>query len=252
MLGEGSYRELKVVDIAREAGTSPATFYQYFADVESAVVVLAEEMAARGKRFGDHVRTSTWRGRSGYAAAEALVDDVISFWEENRAVLRVVDLATDEGDGRFANVRTRLLNDLNNALAEAIGEMQAGGRIPADVDPQAPAGVLVSMLVHVAAHRYGFDVLLDAAAYAPASPASAWSTDAPSWTMRLNARTMAGVSEHCQMLRPKVMPAAPAWTTPSAMRSTSASDSRRGPPAATTSAGAATSTTLAKDSAEPV
>jgi len=157
MLASGSYRELKVVDIAREAGTSPATFYQYFADVESAVVVLAEEMAARGKRFGDHVRTSTWRGRSGYAAAEALVDDVISFWEENRAVLRVVDLATDEGDGRFANVRTRLLNDLNNALAEAIGEMQAGGRIPADVDPQAPAGVLVSMLVHVAAHRYGFE-----------------------------------------------------------------------------------------------
>ena len=43
-----SYRELKVVDIAREAGTSPATFYQYFADVESAVVVLAEEMVGRG------------------------------------------------------------------------------------------------------------------------------------------------------------------------------------------------------------
>ena len=39
MLGSGPYRELKVVDIARAAGTSPATFYQYFADVESAVVV---------------------------------------------------------------------------------------------------------------------------------------------------------------------------------------------------------------------
>lgn len=157
MLGSGAYRELKVVDIAREAGTSPATFYQYFADVESAVVVLAEEMAAQGKRFGDHVRASTWRGRRGYAAAEALVDEVIVFWEEHRAVLRVVDLATDEGDGRFANVRTRLLNDMNNALAEAIGEMQAGGKLPTDVDPLATAGVLVAMLVHVSAHRYGFE-----------------------------------------------------------------------------------------------
>jgi AcrR family transcriptional regulator len=157
MLGSGAYRELKVVDIAREAGTSPATFYQYFADVESAVVVLAEEMAAQGKRFGDHVRSSPWRGRRGYAAAEALVDEVIAFWDEHKAVLRVVDLATDEGDGRFANVRTRLLNDMNNALAEAIGEMQAGGKLPADVDPQASAGVLVAMLVHVAAHRYGFE-----------------------------------------------------------------------------------------------
>lgn len=157
MLGSGAYRELKVVDIAREAGTSPATFYQYFADVESAVVVLAEEMAAQGKRFGDHVRASQWRGRRGYAAAEELVDEVIAFWEEHRAVLRVVDLATDEGDGRFANVRTRLLNDMNNALAEAIGEMQAGGRVPGDVDSHAVAGVLVSMLVHVAAHRYGFE-----------------------------------------------------------------------------------------------
>lgn len=157
MLGAGSYRELKVVDIAREAGTSPATFYQYFADVESAVVVLAEDMAAQGKRFGDHVRTSTWRGKKGYAAAEALVDEVIGFWEEHRSVLRVVDLATDEGDARFANVRTRLLNDLNNALAEAIADMKASGRLPDDVEPHATAGVLVSMLVHVAAHRYGFE-----------------------------------------------------------------------------------------------
>lgn len=37
MLRTTSYRDLKVVDIAREAGTSPATFYQYFPDVESAI-----------------------------------------------------------------------------------------------------------------------------------------------------------------------------------------------------------------------
>jgi AcrR family transcriptional regulator len=40
------YRDVKVVDIAREAGTSPATFYQYFSDVEEAVLAIADEMAS--------------------------------------------------------------------------------------------------------------------------------------------------------------------------------------------------------------
>jgi AcrR family transcriptional regulator len=48
LLTTTSYRDVKVIDIAREAGTSPATFYQYFADVEGAVLVLAEEMARSG------------------------------------------------------------------------------------------------------------------------------------------------------------------------------------------------------------
>src|SRR5262245_41368557 len=37
-------RDLRVVDIAREVGTSPATFYQYFRDVEEAVLALAAEV----------------------------------------------------------------------------------------------------------------------------------------------------------------------------------------------------------------
>ena len=41
LLEEGTYRELTVVDIARHAGTSPATFYQYFSAAEDAVLALA-------------------------------------------------------------------------------------------------------------------------------------------------------------------------------------------------------------------
>jgi len=157
MLRTTSYRDLKVVDIAREAGTSPATFYQYFPDVEAAIVVLAEEMALEGRIFGEQVRAATWKGRVGYDACVDLADQFIRFWDEHQPVLRVVDLATEEGDGRFANVRTHLLNDLYNALASAISEMKAAGRHPDDLDPMATAGVLVSMLAHVAAHRYGFE-----------------------------------------------------------------------------------------------
>src|SRR5690606_17909694 len=50
MLATTSYRDLKVVDVARVAGTSPATFYQYFPQVEAAVLALAEELAGEGGR----------------------------------------------------------------------------------------------------------------------------------------------------------------------------------------------------------
>ena len=158
LLRSSSYRDLKVVDIAREAGTSPATFYQYFPDVEAAILVLADEMVTTGvERFAEVVAANSWKGRSGYETAEALADAVLTFWAENQPVLRVVDLATDEGDGRFANVRTRLLNDLNNSLAAAARDHQKTGKGQADVDPNAVAGVLVAMLAHVAAHRLGFE-----------------------------------------------------------------------------------------------
>jgi AcrR family transcriptional regulator len=158
MLRTTSYRDLKVVDIAREAGTSPATFYQYFPDVESAILVLADEMVASGvERFADVVLANPWRGKAGYDGAEALADAMLEFWDQHLPVLRVVDLATDEGDGRFANVRTRLLNDLNNALAAAVREQQRTGKGQPGLDPEAVAGVLVAMLAHVSAHRLGFE-----------------------------------------------------------------------------------------------
>ena len=157
MLKATSYRDLKVVDIARAARTSPATFYQYFPDVEAAVLVLAEEMITHGARFPVLVRRGRWRGRAGWATACELVDGFLAFWEEHRSVLRVVDLATAEGDARFHNVRTRLLNGLTVALREAIEQRTAGRPTAGEGDPMATAGVLVAMLAHVAAHRYGFE-----------------------------------------------------------------------------------------------
>ena len=47
-VGDGPYRDLKVVDISRRADTSPATFYQYFPDVETAVLALIDELTDAG------------------------------------------------------------------------------------------------------------------------------------------------------------------------------------------------------------
>ena len=62
MLTTTSYRDVKVIDIAREAGTSPATFYQYFADVEAAILVLAEEMAQQGHHLTEIITDGSWAG----------------------------------------------------------------------------------------------------------------------------------------------------------------------------------------------
>lgn len=158
MLSDTSFRDLKVVDIAREAGTSPATFYQYFPDVEAAILALAEEMAISGSaRLTAIVRGGSWRGKTGFATSRAIADAYVDFWDEHFGLMRVIDLTSEEGDQRFRAIRTRLLNEFTVALSEVIvGEKQAG-RVPSDVDPMATAGVLVSMLAHVAAHRYGFE-----------------------------------------------------------------------------------------------
>ncbi len=157
MLTTTSYRDVKVIDIAREAGTSPATFYQYFADVEAAILVLAEEMAQQGQHLTEIITDGSWTGGDAFTTSLELVDAFLSFWDDHRPVLRVVDLATDEGDGRFQKIRVRLLNDITKALADVTRRAQSGGGLPKGLDPMAVAGTLVSMLAHTAAHQYGFE-----------------------------------------------------------------------------------------------
>jgi AcrR family transcriptional regulator len=158
MLEATSYRDLKVVDIARDAGTSPATFYQYFPDVEAAILVLAEDMGREGQQLAALVREHPWRGKAGFATSLGLVDGFLDFWETYRSVLRVVELATLEGDQRFRKIRSSMLNELTKALAEQVTAFARDDRHPAyGDDPMATAGVLVAMLAHVAAHRYGFE-----------------------------------------------------------------------------------------------
>lgn len=155
LLESSTYRDLKVVDIARDAGTSPATFYQYFADVEDAVLAIADEMASTvGPDLATRIVGRTWSGEGAWQASLDIADGFIELWDRDRPVLRVIDLATDEGDARFRNVRTRLLGAPAEAFVEVLQSRDpSASRSKALSD----AGVLVSMLAHVAAHRDGLE-----------------------------------------------------------------------------------------------
>ncbi|GHG81038.1 TetR family transcriptional regulator [Streptomyces griseocarneus] len=156
MLSSSPYRDVKVIDVARRAGTSPATFYQYFPDVEGAVLELAEEMAKEGASLTEFVAGRSWVGRSGWQAAEELVDGFLAFWRKHDAILRVVDLGAAEGDKRFYKIRMKILNAVTNSLTDSVKELQAKNKVDKDVNPAAVAGALVAMLAAVASHQKGF------------------------------------------------------------------------------------------------
>ena len=156
MLSSSPYRDVKVIDVARKAGTSPATFYQYFPDVEGAVLEIAEQMATEGGQLTALLEGRSWVGKAGWQTAQELVDGFLEFWRRNDAILRVVDLGAAEGDKRFYKIRMKILNSVNNSLADSVAELQSKGKVDKDVNPAAVAGSLVAMLAAVASHQKGF------------------------------------------------------------------------------------------------
>jgi len=160
LLSTTPWRSVKVIDIARRAGTSPATFYQYFENVEQAIGVLAEGLVEEAAELAELVE-GDWSPAGSWERALAVTEGFLQYWESNRAVFRVVDLATEEGDAELRGVRVRALNAVTVALARAIATQSPGPRSsttsPAGSDPMAAAGALVAMYASVAAHRYGFE-----------------------------------------------------------------------------------------------
>ncbi|MEW1892905.1 TetR family transcriptional regulator [Streptomyces sp. NPDC048567] len=156
MLSSSPYRDVKVIDVARKAGTSPATFYQYFPDVEGAVLELAEDVAREGAGLTELVSGRSWVGKAGWQTSEQLVEGFLDFWRRNDAILRVIDLGAAEGDKRFNKIRMKVLNSVTGSLTESVKELQSKGKVDKDISAAAMAGSLVVMLAGVASHQKGF------------------------------------------------------------------------------------------------
>src|SRR6188508_3393621 len=92
LLETGGVRDLRVVDIARAVGTSPATFYQYFRDVEEAVLTLAEEVGEDLAPLRE-LLDQPWDGDAALESSRAVVSAFLEYWDGHRAVLRTRNLA---------------------------------------------------------------------------------------------------------------------------------------------------------------
>ncbi len=158
LLRQKSVRDLSVVEIARHAGTSPATFYQYFKDVAEATLRLAE-------RAGEDIPAvleligGSWEGDSGLETARAVADAFVRHWDDHRAVLLVRNLAADEGDARFRKVRQRTLGPVLEHLARRIEESQRAGQLDPKLHPRAAAAALAALLERLAAYHRELEAL---------------------------------------------------------------------------------------------
>lgn len=151
LLAERGVLDISVVEIARKAETSAATFYHYFKDVEEAALALAREAtdempAVLGLLDG------SWHGDAGLETARSVARAFLDHWEAHHAVLVIRNLAADRGDARFQEVRRQALGPLLDRLADQIAEAQRAGRVGRSLHPFAAAAALGSLLETLSAH----------------------------------------------------------------------------------------------------
>jgi len=119
LLGEKSMRDLRVIDIARRIGSSPATFYQYFKDVEDVVLELAARFHDAVPAMVEVIR-GDWNGPEGYERGRRLAYLCLEHWGPYACILRVRNNAAEEGDAAFTAVRIKTLLPIVTALSDII------------------------------------------------------------------------------------------------------------------------------------
>jgi AcrR family transcriptional regulator len=152
LLDQRGVMELKVVDVTREIGTSPATFYQYFADVDAAILALAEIAADDERPLVDHLGPE-WAASDGPVRARQFVDAYFKFWDEHHAVLRIRNLKAEEGDKRFRNARRKASIFMVDAMADCVREGQQAGRVSIEIDPFGAGSAMVAMIERLLAYQ---------------------------------------------------------------------------------------------------
>lgn len=149
LLKTTSLRDLRVTQIVRAAKTSAATFYVYFNDVSEAVLALIGELTQSPPSIMSLV-TDPWEESQGYERCQAFVAAYVDNWRANASLFRVRNMASDEGDQRFSQVRINSIAPLIQALSARIEAHRAAGRLPADLHPTAAAGALLAMIERLA------------------------------------------------------------------------------------------------------
>ena len=98
--------------MARAAGTSPATFYQYFNSRDEVVLELAHAAAAD---FADAIQVPRGGGTVDSNGLTEAVDSYFGVWRTHGPVLRAVELLAPTNK-EFSRAR----NDINKSLTDTI------------------------------------------------------------------------------------------------------------------------------------
>ena len=151
LLQNHGVRELRVVDIARSVGTSPATYYQYFRDVDEAVLVLADEVGTNDVMPIALLFDRSWDATTGLEIVRELVCSYFQMWDSHHAVLRTRNLSAQEGDQRFRVIRNRTNRPFLEGFAAQVRAHQAIGAVVEEISAVAAAAALTALIERMAA-----------------------------------------------------------------------------------------------------
>jgi len=147
--------EIRVADVAAEAGLSPTNFYTYFKTVEEPVLALCELASNDFQPLARHL-DGDWSGEQAFAAARAYIVGVLDFWYEHGPMLRIEHMLADKGEVGFVESRVKRLRRVHLALERRIAQAHATGYHAKGLDPRLTSYEVASLVEGMAA---GFELL---------------------------------------------------------------------------------------------
>lgn len=144
LLEKRSLRDVSVADITALAGTSSSGFYIYFSDVTDAALAVAETINNITPEI-ETILAREWTAANAQDNAQALVSSYVNFTRQHHAILRVRNLAADEGDRRFEEVRHNAVARIHELLAARIASANNG------LDPSSGASAVLALMERISA-----------------------------------------------------------------------------------------------------
>jgi AcrR family transcriptional regulator len=155
-LGTEGSLDLKVIDIARSIGSSPATFYQYFEDVDAALLALADD-AGNDLAELEPLVLADWDRKNGLAIVRQFVAGFIDYWDEHQAILRLRNLRSEENDPRFRKRRLAANAYTMDRFVEKVDQAKTAGRLAEEMNSLATAGAVMAVLERLATFHVEFE-----------------------------------------------------------------------------------------------
>ena len=144
LLERRSIRDVSVSDIAALAGTSSSGFYIYFGDVSEAALAAALVTEQLTPDI-NAVLAKPWSREDAQENAVVLINAYVDFASQHHAIIRVRNLAADEGDKRFEEARHRAVQRIHQLLELRIAAANN------ELDPSAGASALLALMERMSA-----------------------------------------------------------------------------------------------------
>jgi AcrR family transcriptional regulator len=144
-------RGLRLADVATKVGFSPPAFYQYFNDLDEAILALCEEVGQLLPPFSFREDEAGSNGDEAHReGTREFVARFFEYWDRHRAVLWTRNVAVMSGDPRFQDVRNETFVPMTQAVRARIETLQSADRIDPSLSSTSLGAALVVMIDRLA------------------------------------------------------------------------------------------------------